>query len=242
MKTDATLQRKTLADQVAQQLLQRIRAEAMGPGSQLASESELADSFGISRPVVREALGQLKSIGLIELQSGKRPTVQSIDGRLPRLYFELSLAMDSSGVLELLEVRRGLEVESASLAARRASDADCDRLERLAAEMKARLDAGDHQAFIDLDVQLHLSIASISANVMLYQLIESIRDPMRDSIGAGIAARNSQQELERIHALHLGIVAAIRARDNAAAARAMISHFDDALVSIVAAEGMKSTA
>lgn len=234
MKTRDMLKRETLADQVAQQLMEHIQSTTMAPGDQLPSESEMAGMFGISRPVVREALGQLKSIGLVEMHSGRRPVVQSIDGKLPGLFFKLSLALDSGGVQELLEVRRGLEVQSAILAAQRAGEDDCGRLENMVALMKKRLDEGEHRAFIDLDVQLHLLIASASRNAMLHNLIASIRGPMRESIAHGIAARNSQLELQRIQVLHSDIVTAIRAGDSPAAAVAMAAHFDDALVSIIA--------
>ncbi|WP_421930229.1 FadR/GntR family transcriptional regulator [Nitratireductor rhodophyticola] len=234
LKTRDVLKRETLADQVAQQLMEHIQNTAMAPGDQLPLEGEMADMFGISRPVVREALGQLKSIGLVEMHSGRRPMVQPIDGKLPGLFFKLSLALDSGSVQELLEVRRGLEVQSAILAAQRAGEDDCRRLEETVALMKKHLDEKDHRAFIDLDVQLHLLIASASRNAMLYNLIASIRGPMRESIAHGIAARNSQRELQRIHVLHSDVVTAIRMGDGAAAAVAMAAHFDDALISIVA--------
>ena len=206
----------------------------MQPGDALPSENRLAESFAVSRPVVREALMKLKSLGLIEMSSGRPPIVQAIDGRLPSIFFESSVATNVSDVRELLEVRRGLEIQSAIMAAQRADPDERKKILSLADRMGAALQDERFELFVELDVTLHLLIAGASRNRMLETLVAAIREPMRESIGSGLVARNSKvEEYEQIHEIHLDIVNAIDRGDADAAGKAMARHFDNALTSII---------
>ncbi|WP_165975421.1 FadR/GntR family transcriptional regulator [Actinomadura rubrisoli] len=69
----------TQRSRVADQLLQDIRARRYGPGERLPSERRLSESFGVSRPVVREALGMLSSLGLVDIQVGRGAFVTAKD-------------------------------------------------------------------------------------------------------------------------------------------------------------------
>lgn len=231
------VRRGTLADQIADLLLDQMRDDAMRPGDPLPPEKRLAETYSVSRPVVREALMKLKSLGLIKMSSGRPPTVQAVDGRLPSLFFERSVAMNLSDVRELLEVRRGLELQSAILAARHAGPGERSRLLSLADRMGKALSNRKFKAFVELDVKLHLLIAEASRNSILQTLVLTIREPMRKSIDSGLDARDSEVELSRIHDIHLNIVSAIDCGDETAATEAMARHFDEALSRIVNREG-----
>ncbi|MBT2212369.1 FadR/GntR family transcriptional regulator [Actinomadura sp. NEAU-AAG7] len=69
----------TQRSRVADQLLQDIRARRYGPGERLPSERRLSEAFGVSRPVVREALGMLSSLGLVDIQVGRGAFVTDKD-------------------------------------------------------------------------------------------------------------------------------------------------------------------
>lgn len=199
----------------------------------MPSENQLCDTFGISRPIVREGLAQLKSLGLIEMHSGRTPVVADLDDRLPSLFFEHSIAVRANDITELLEVRRGMERESVRLAASRATADHVSALSHTVEQMANHLTRKGFARFTELDVAFHLSIAEASGNNMLQRLIGAIRGPMRDTIRSGLNARGSDAELERVHVIHTEIVSAIHQRDEAAACCAMEQHFDLALASIV---------
>lgn len=226
------LLRASLADQVAQRLLAIIRDQHLGPGDHLPPESALAERFGVSRPVVREAIGHLKSLGIVLTHSGKPAVIQHVDARLPGVFFTLSLSMTSAGVLDLLEVRRGLEVQSAVLAAERCCADEADAMRDVVARMKTHLDAGDVDAFVEQDVALHLLIATASRNSVLLHLIEAIRAPLRETIRVGLLSRATAAETQHIHRLHVRVVDAIAGHDATEAAAAMAEHFDRALIAI----------
>lgn len=226
------LVRDSLADQLGRRLMSMIRERPLLPGDHLPSEAALARQYGVSRPVVREALSYLRSLGIIETQSGKPAVVQQVDARLPAIFFEYSLSLQGAEIVDLLEVRRGLEVQSAALAAGRANMAELRLMADVTKQMESHLERFEVEAFVELDVQLHLTIARASRNTLLVHLIEAIREPLRESVIVGLNSRKSRAEVLTIHRMHEDIVAAVTARDSRAASLAMAEHFDRALMAV----------
>jgi len=144
--------------------------------------------------------------------------------------FRRAISLDHEHVLELLEVRRGLEVESAKLAAMRRRSDTCEAMRRLIASMRLRV--GEQQQYVEYDLELHLLIASATENSLLYHLIDSIRHSLAETMEEGLRQRISRAELEVVQRTHEAVVEAICAGDAAAAAAAMIAHFDDAVAAI----------
>jgi GntR family transcriptional repressor for pyruvate dehydrogenase complex len=225
-----TLRRDSLADQVAHHLLDFIDEHALGPGDALPSEAKLTQEFGVSRPIIREALCTLEARGVIEITNGKGATVKPVGGEVMRDFFHRAVRLRPQTLVELLEVRRGVEIQSAVLAARRRTDEDVARLTVTLQAMGRHL--VDVDAYTTLDADLHLCIAAASHNTMLYHLIESLRGPLQETIRAGYN-RSSLADKETLMPLHGDIVAAIRCADADMAARAMASHFDGAILTLV---------
>ena len=133
------LSRGTLAEQVTDNLLAYIEAQHLKPGDLLPSETSLATSFGVSRPVIREALKSLEGKGIIEIVNGKGAIVKPIDSDPLRLFFQRAMQIERSTMLELMEVRKGLEVEAATLAASRRQSKDLDAIEKTVHAMRLAL-------------------------------------------------------------------------------------------------------
>ncbi len=226
------LQRETLAEQAAASLLEFIRARDLKPGEALPSETRLTTEFGVSRPIIREALKSLQGKGVIEIVNGKGAIIRSIDGAALRGYFSRAVQVNRDTILELMEVRRGLEVQSAILAATRRTDEELDRMADIVAAMRAHVHDAD--AYIDLDVALHLLIASASHNAMMFHLVESIREASKDTIREGLRRRRTAEQLERVQALHEALLAEVRDGHAEGARRAMGTHFDEAVRALMA--------
>ncbi len=192
--------RGTLADQVTERLLEYIEAQHLKPGDLLPSETSLVTSFGVSRPVVREALKNLEGKGVIEIVNGKGALIRPIDSDPLRLFFRRAMQMEPCAMLELMEVRKGLEIQSAVLAAQRRNDADLEAIRRVLKAMRENVH--DLNAFTQLDVEFHLRIAAASHNAMMVSLVESIRDALRNTIMAGLQSRGPALELEGIQRTH----------------------------------------
>src|SRR6266498_6066282 len=110
---------------------------AFEPGEALPAEGKLAEALGVSRLTVREATRSLEARGLLEITQGRRPRVAAPNGTLVGEFFRSAVRRDPRALLDLLEVRRALEVHIATLAAKRATKGDLADMEMCIAAMRA---------------------------------------------------------------------------------------------------------
>jgi GntR family transcriptional repressor for pyruvate dehydrogenase complex len=231
--------RDTLADRVAQDLFSAVVDGSFPTGYQLPSEGQIASSFGVSRAVVREALGHLKAIGVVQVTNGKRAVVKLLDSVPLAQFFSLAAVQGPNNLTSLLEVRCGIESETAFLAAQRRTDEDLEVLQRLTQEMgslarsKAHFDPGQ---YAELDRAFHLEVARASKNLLLEQLALSIREPMKESILAGLRTQSSPRQRRSLQAGHDKIADAIKRGDSEKAQLAMRSHMIGAASRLILAE------
>jgi DNA-binding FadR family transcriptional regulator len=233
------LSRQTLADLAIESLLDYIDESNLQPGDVLPSEAILAAKLGVSRPVIREALKALGGRNVIEVVNGKGAIVKPIGSDDISPFFRRAVGFDKKAIRELLQVRQGLEVQAARLAATGRTDDELAELEAITEKMRALLYEGE--AFVAADLEFHLSVAAATHNSILYYLIDAIRDAMRDSILQWHYRRHTDEEHERVQRIHDSLLAAIRARDGEAAAAAMNEHFIDALSFLDASESDASS-
>jgi GntR family transcriptional repressor for pyruvate dehydrogenase complex len=221
------LSRETLVEQAERNLLTFIDAQGLKPGDLLPSEAKLAADFGVSRPVIRETLKSLAGKGVIAIANGKGALVQPVNSSPLRQFFQRALLADREAIVELMEVRRGIEVLSVELAARRRTPEQVARMAELVGAM--RLHLADPDAYTELDVELHLLIAAAAHNTMLYHLVESLRHVLKGSIREGLRRRQTDAELERVQIHHEALLSAIQSADAEQAIGAMVAHFDEAI-------------
>lgn len=213
-----------MPDRVTAALLALIRNGDYPARSRLPSEMEMAKRFGVSRTVIREAVSRLKSEGLVESRQGSGVFVRETSLDTP---FRIDPAVVDSirTVLQIVELRRGLESEIAALAAER-----CDK--RQIAEIRAALQAieSDVQAGrdgVDADMEFHRSIARATNNPHFLALWDFIGQFLKGAmtITRALEARKkemAQQVLEEHHAL----VDAIARKDPDAARASARRHME----------------
>jgi GntR family transcriptional regulator, transcriptional repressor for pyruvate dehydrogenase complex len=228
--TSIKLNRSTLAEQVAQLLVERIETDGLKPGDPLPSIAKLAEEFSVSKPIIREALKTLEGRELIEISNGKTPIVKPISSESLRMFFERAVALEPRALIELLEIRRGLEIQSVLLAAKNRRENDVEQMRTLVRDMAVNLYQAED--YTELDLKLHLLIASASGNHLMYHLVQSIRDVLKDTIKEGLRSRFSDEQIRQVQNLHERIVDAIDTGNPAAASEAMAAHFDDAINAI----------
>lgn len=120
------IDRRTVPDTVFEQLVGEVLDGELAPGAALPAERALAETLGVSRPTVREALQRLAHTGLVEVRQGGSTTVQDFRRHaglemLPRLLIRQG-ELDHTVVRSILETRRALGREVAGMAAERAGD------------------------------------------------------------------------------------------------------------------------
>lgn len=220
--------RKSLSTIVFEGLLNKIRSGKLGPGAQLPTEAELCDSFEVSRTVVREAIARLRSEGLVVPRQGKGVFVSEA----PLGSFSIpDQDLDAlPQTLALLELRLGVEVESAGLCAARCTAAEARAIR---AEME-RVDAAHPDPAstrVHYDHEFHLLIARGSHNAQIIDFLTYLGQQIgpRLQLGYVLLPALKDEYFDRIHEEHLAIVEAIERRNADAARDAMRSHLSNSL-------------
>lgn len=206
--------------------LEHLALAELEPGAALPSESDLAEEFQVSRLTVREAIKALQARGLVDIRRGRRPTVAYPNARPIGDFFSSVIRRDPRQLFDLLEVRRGLEVQIASLAAVRAGRAAIDAMELALDAMRRTSAAGsDPDAIHAADIRFHQALASASGNQLLDFLIEAMEDPLHASRLRSLRGHLTRGgTVDEVIDQHARILERVKARDPKGAAAAMREH------------------
>ncbi|WP_411103570.1 GntR family transcriptional regulator [Streptomyces sp. cmx-4-9] len=195
----------TAADRVYQHVKQGV-LDRRYEGGTLLTEGELADAVGVSRTPVREALLRLETEGLLKLYPKKGALVQPVSVQ------EVADVIETRLLVEEFTVRRAVPAPPGLL----------DRLAALLAEQRRHAAAGDLAAMMTADRAFHAEIVRSAGNQILCRLYDQLRDRQ---LRMGVALLHSRPDrVERTLAEHAGILDALRAGDEAAAAAAVRGH------------------
>jgi GntR family transcriptional regulator, transcriptional repressor for pyruvate dehydrogenase complex len=224
---------KTLADQVTESLTSKILAKTF-TDSQLPSEQAMAEGFGVSRTVIREAVSRLKAEGLIDTRQGRGAFVRN-----DRLDVPFRIDVNSKdllgSLLHIIELRRGLDAEIAFLAATRRKRDQMFGIRRALGEIEKASKAGRDAAAEDL--AFHLSIARATGNPLFLELLSFLNRLLY--IGIRVTRANEDKRVEfseQTRVEHLAIADAIERQDPEAAATAAKIHMINAAVRIKSAD------
>lgn len=215
MTAPAPLVTERLSDRLAVRLAAQIESGVLGPGDRFPTEQQLATAHGVSRTVVREAMHQLKSRGLVVARQGSGVFVAPRPVNQP-LAFDPSVLESVQAVVHVIEVRRVLEGEIAALAAERATRAQVAELRRSLKAIDAAVAQG--RDGVAEDLAFHRAIGLCAGNpqfrLLLGFLEQYLREGMR--ITRGNEARRGDF-MQAVQQEHREMVEAIAARDPAAA-------------------------
>ena len=218
-----------LTDRLADQLARRIEAGELAPGQRLPTEQQLSEQFGVSRTVVREAVSRLKST-----RQGAGVFVAPRE-QARALAFDPSVLQSLESVIQVVEVRRGMEGEVAALAAERITPAKA-RAIRAALD---RLDAAvaEGRDGVEEDLAFHRSIAQATDNPQFERLLGFLEQYQRDAVRVTRTNESLHGAFMRaVGREHEAIAAAVIAGDAAAARRAAVRHMTNAAVRLERAD------
>lgn len=173
MKFQAIKQNK-VSDIIIEQIKNLISDGTLKPGELLPSERDLAETFGVSRPPVREAINALTALGLLEKHHGKGTMVKSVLQDNFNSALSSLVLNDTNKVLELIEVRKSIECWTAYFSAQRRTDEDIIALNAIVDKMKVSY-MNDLPSKTD-DADLHLCIAKSTQNTMWLHMMHTIID------------------------------------------------------------------
>jgi DNA-binding FadR family transcriptional regulator len=214
---------RSKAEHVAQQILERIIAARMAPGSSFATETELLAQFNVSRPTLRESLKMLESQGVLERRPGpgggiivSQPSIETL-----AYGFSVFLCLHEVPFFNVIKARELIEPALAAEAALNGSKFDFDELEASIERMQALDVQSDQEAFLAENRVFHGIIARASGNRLLEVFWAAIGIL---SSGGQHGVRYSQGNQAHVIKAHRRILEACRRRDAEAAAIEMEQH------------------
>jgi GntR family transcriptional repressor for pyruvate dehydrogenase complex len=209
--------------QAARRFLDYFTSGDIEPGTRLPSERSLAQSLGIGRSAVREALAALEIMGIVVVRPGSGTYLRGFDSELLPQTLSWGFMVGAPRTKELVEVRRVLECEAARLATERIDEDGIARLEGHLSRMRENL--SDLPAFVEADLLFHLEIASAAGNGVLLQLLQSIRSLLRVWVDRALHDESQARLALEEHTL---VFEAISSRDEDRAATTMAAHMETA--------------
>jgi GntR family transcriptional regulator, transcriptional repressor for pyruvate dehydrogenase complex len=220
------LTKPTLTARLMHRLAEEIQAGVLKPGQQLPTGQELSRRFGVSLTVVREALSSLKSDGLIQSRQGSGAFVSASRTARPfRLAHPTSAAPVNAQ--KLFELRTGVEMQAAVLAAERSTQAQRRAITAAYKAMEADVAAGLDS--VSSDVMFHRRIAEASGNELFANFLDFLSDHIRSTIQSSREGDEWPRHRDEVMAEHRALMDAILKGDAAAARLAAQAHMDHCL-------------
>lgn len=211
----------SISEEIARQIMNLISNGDLNPGQRLPSERELCENFGASRSSLREALRCLSIVGVLNARVGEGTSV-AVDGeKFLRKIMEWRMITERHDIENLWEVRIALEGVTAASTARHATEEDIEKLRNILAKMKTYLK--DEKAFAALDLEFHVTLANVSGNSLLSDLISLIRSQLVRALHKVLLLPHA---LPLSHKEHTAVFEAIERRDPEGAREAMHAHLE----------------
>jgi len=218
---------KTRTALLADRLCSHIRRKRLGPGASLGTEAKLAEQFGVSRTVVREAIGQLRGLGIVTSRQGLGLRVAGGDVVDTLGKVMAPLVADGKSWHEICHLRFVLEVGSLPLTVERAGDEDIEHMRALADEMLrlVRNRSGSREQIArDItkrEIEFHQRIFDIAGGELAGKIHGLLVEYFHEAYGQG---PHSQPPIHKDMQDHVKLVQAIGQRDIGQAVAILSDH------------------
>ncbi|WHH61296.1 FadR/GntR family transcriptional regulator [Petroclostridium sp. X23] len=190
--------RKNVVDEVYAQMRELILSGEWPPNSKIPSENELSRAFDVSRNTIRNAIQKLKTMGVLITKQGEGSFVCGSTAENIAESFIPVICLNKKEIIEILEFRKIIEIESVGLAAIKGNEQDINTIKQYLNMMSNALQ--DYRQYSIADYQFHLSIAKASQNSILYsvmikleELIYSHLEEMNKDLGPAMSIENHKK-------------------------------------------------
>ncbi len=205
--------------EVARRMLDLFTSGRVAPGTRLPPERQLAATLEVGRSAVREALAALEILGIVDVRPGSGTYLRGTASALLPQTLRWGLLIGERNTAELLELRSGLEIYVARLAAARADDATLAAIGACLDRMSASLD--DLPSFARADFDFHAALGRAADNDILIEQLDVVRSLLQ--VYADRAVHDADEARIAIDE-HAAVLRALGRRDGHAAASAMAIH------------------
>ena len=162
------IQKKSLADMIAETLKQQITEGTYRAGDKLPTEPELMKTFGVGRSSVREAVKLLVNMGVVRVQQGSGTFVA-----VPSNNDDVNIKMSTADRTELDEVRKILDIAIVEKAVARRTEKDIERMRASLEKRKVNAEKDLLEECIEADLNFHIAIADAAHNRILADIYRS---------------------------------------------------------------------
>jgi len=220
--------KRSLSDRLAKRIRTAIQSGDYKEGDRLPAIMEMARRFGVGHPTVREALKKLETIGVVEIRHGAGVFVSRSHEVLLMASPDYTGTVTRKLLLDLLETRISLEVESIACAVRHATEEQIAGMRESLAKAAACMNNDAELKVANMTFHRHIALAS--NNAILAQLVDVLQDLFTDEQQGILNIIGSR---EQDHREHLELLQAIEARDEQLCASLMRSHLEGVRQAII---------
>ena len=197
------------------------------PGERLPSERDLAERLDVSRPSLREAVGELEARGLLARRAGAGIYVADVLGSAFSPALIRLFGAHDEAVFDTIAFRRDMEGLAAERAARLGSETDLAVIDTIFAKMEAAQATRSGREEAALDAEFHMAIVEAGHNVIMLHMMRSIYDLLRQGVFYNRQTMFRQRTTRAaLLAQHRAINDALQARDAEGARAAVAAHLD----------------
>lgn len=212
-----------LSDEVYKQIVSLISRGTLKPGDKIPSERDLAADLGISRQSVREALNRAEVMGLIEVRQGEGSFILSSINKSLKPPLTIIIEKEAERIFEFIEIRKLIEGWCAEKAASEATIEDLKNMEEILDKMK-KVASKDKQ-WEELDLELHLSFAKATHNVIAVHMMEALKTNFKPFFKFAKSMPRSEK-IDVLWQHHFEIFTAIKNRKPRVAQKKVIDHLN----------------
>lgn len=217
---------KKAYEEVAETLIELIKAGDLKPGDKLESVEKLAKSFDVGTSTIREALSGLRTMGLVVARHGEGTFVNNFDPSKFQLPVNIAFLMKIEDIKELYKVREILELGTVAQAAAVHKEEDLLALEKALIVMENA--SGNEELASSADLDFHLAIANATHNKLLINLMSSVSSLISETIQETRKVfLYSGNTVEDLKVEHRRIFEAIKNRQPNEASEAMLEHLQN---------------
>lgn len=201
------LNKKSLKDQIFDQMISQIVNGVWKPGDKIPSENELASIMGVSRISVREAMQKLTAIELIETHRGKGSFVKEFTTNSYLQSLTPMLLLSKTDILYVIEYRRIIEIGIIDLFMKRSEPKDIEILKKMLQKMKKY--KNNLKKYTVHDLEFHLKLYEMTKNPFIIKISNMISDILNSAMSGTVTEHGAEEGIE----LHTKIIQAIEAKN-----------------------------
>lgn len=222
----AAIDRRNTVDLVVERIADVIQSQKLEAGSRLPGEHQLVEQLKVSRPVLREALARLHSMGLVDIQRGRGTFVGSRESlaNCVRL-LRSAVTISPKEMRSYAELRSAIEVQAVRQAAENATQSDIAELDSYLAMLDDESLA--YPKALEIDFRFHRKLLEMSRNPLMVNMMEVIYEFV---LAQMVRTTPSQKDNQLGRRLHKAILKAIRECDPDGAEKAMRQHMQAVLI------------